>query len=181
MGNVRAIDTEGSYDVTIEAADWSGYEDKDTGLPVRILTIQGYYIDAAGDKRTAKMELWFNKRSRETIISRGRNAGKTVWDMQIENLHELGLPRPFSPAAVDQLVGKQARFVIESDPKWGLRVRYMNKAGGRVMAAEEVTSAFKVLEGSIAEPVTPGYPAAAPAGENLFGNTASTDNEIPFN
>ena len=118
-----------------------------------------------------------------TIIKSGRNKGKTLTEVTIATLKDLGLPcdaegKPV-PGRLPELKGRKAEFVCDYDTFEGedgeerefLTVKFINPAGGKPAAsASEVNDFFGGL----------GFGTADAAGTGEVAADAGDNGDIPF-
>lgn len=102
----------------------------------------------------------------ETIVRSGKNAGKSMWQVTLDTLMELGMPS--DPTKLHELDGQQASFEceFETDDKGQprLRVKFVNSLKTRSADPTKVAGFFARLgyQGVASQPAATVQPAADP-------------------
>ena len=160
------LTTEGTFEVTLRNAHWTRLQEKD-GDSRRMSAVLPGYLTLDGEETCITAELMFTR----TLISRGRNAGRSVAEVSMETLAQLGMQIDadgfINPARLAaELEGKQARFVCEFEEYEGqsrLRVRFVNAPGRAELAPEEAAAIFTDIIGKSVGP--PPVAASSPLPE----------------
>jgi len=172
MGTPEKITQEGTYDVMILKPYWEdmGPKDGDANRMAAVLpghTEDGKYIDA---------HVQFTR----TIVTSGRNAGKPLYIVSADQLHELGMPRPFNPADLDKLDGVTCEFVVDVEEYKGkpvARVKFINAQRRKKLDASDAANVWAKFTGG-KESTAPTKPAGtAPAKPTT---KPADDDDLPF-
>ena len=148
----KLLNFEGTFQVTLRNAHWTRLQEKD-GDARRMSAVLPGYVTVGGEEFCVTAEMMFTR----TLISKGRNAGRSVAQVSMQTLAELGMPVDadglINPARLTaELEGKQAKFVCEFEEYEGqnrLRVKFVNSPGRAELAPEEknlISHRAKALE-----------------------------------
>ena len=182
----KLLNVEGTFQVTLRNAHWTRLQEKD-GDARRMSAVLPGYVTVGGEEFCVTAEMMFTR----TLISKGRNAGRSVAQVSMETLAQLGMSVDadglINPARLTaELEGKQAKFVCEFEEYEGqnrLRVKFVNPPGRAELAPEEAAAIFTEIVGKSAAP-RPAVSAAAPSPRPLpepAGVPSQADmEEIPF-
>lgn len=171
---MKQINEPGEYRVTIRNAYWTNTKDE-RGLTANLPG----YVSINGEEHSIIGRLSLT----DTYVQRGKNAGKTLTDVNNEMLISLGMNKTangyIDPAKLtEELEGKEAYFVVEwendQNDKPQLRVKYINATGRPSLDPNEAKSIFATLISSngAVKPALPAPPTAAKAVEDI--------DQIPF-
>jgi hypothetical protein len=153
----------GTYDVMILNPHW-----EETGKPGTLCAVLPGVTE---DNKMIEERVYFSK----TIVQRGKNQGKALWEISAQALIDLGMPAPFNPADIDKLEGACCEYVVESETYEGktrLVVKYMNPRKRAPMPTDQAASLWAEITGG-ASPT----PAAAPATTKA---AVDLDDDLPF-
>ena len=148
--SAQRVDEEGTYQVAIlDEPKWYQMPEKDGDTARMVLRLRGYVNGGNQDGRWIDADMMFIR----TIISGGRDKGRTMFEVQAEKCLQLGMSDPFSPSKISELVGATPEFVCswdEYEDKQGkahriLRVDFINTNSRPPLAVEEAERIWKEL------------------------------------
>lgn len=149
------INATGEYHVTIQEPRFELAE-KDGDTTRMCLVLPG----VTEDGKSIEAYQYFTRQ----IVSSGRNKGRPMYEVSADVCHELGMPKPFNPANIEQLNGVAAVFIVEVEEYEGkarARVKFINPVRKPALEPDEAARIWAELTGKAVEPVSVEKPTAA--------------------
>jgi len=119
------------------------------GAPGMALVLPGY-CEIDGEEKYINGKLYF----KSTIIQGGKNQGKSLYEVSIDTLIQLGMSTPFSPEKRTELEGKLAKFVVQEDEYKGkttIKVAFINPPGKEAIEDNKAKEIFEALKSDTPE------------------------------
>lgn len=163
--NATLIKERGEYNVTICSLQWQKLEPKDGDNERIALVIPCFTEPDAQHPNGQRSD--FHMNFIRTIIQKGENAGKPMFQLSQENCLKLGMSAPFHPTKIGELEGKKATLVMENEEyngKTTCKAKYLNPVRKPAMKIAEVNDIWAKLVSD--------QPAEVLSGDS--------DNEVPF-
>lgn len=150
----------GTYAVEIIKAEWEQQGNPGEPKYAMIACLTGQ-CKQDGETYEGTHRLYFNN----TLVSKGQNAGKRMFDLNAEALIKLGMPKPFDPGQLALLEGAHANFVVQEEEykeKKSLKVKFCNPLLTKVDSIDAVKSGFaSLMGGGFSNTAHPSQPVGA--------------------
>lgn len=145
------------------------------------------FTEVQGEEQKAVGTIYISN----TIFQSGKNAGKTLAEVNGELLIKLGVPSGDGDypnlAEVEQLIGKECNFVMDWDRKNPalLVVQFINASGAEVVSPAEAAGIFSKIVGSAAAPkaqevIQPSGVRFQPVSEADVAKMINPQEEVPW-
>ena len=98
------------------------------------------------DNRVAYYRMYFSN----ALASKGRNAGRTMYEINADQCIELGMTAPFDPARITELDGRNAYLVMQEDNyngKTTVKPKWLNPPRAKKLDAMQVKDVWAKLTG----------------------------------
>ena len=147
----QRLDVAGTYQVAIlDEPKWYQMPEKDGDTARMVLRLRGYINGGEQDGKWIDADLMFIR----TIISGGRDKGRSMFEVQAEKCISLGMSEPFSPSKVGEIVGAACEFVCDWDEfedrqgnaRRVLRVQFVNTHSRPPLAVDEAEKIWQQLQ-----------------------------------
>lgn len=132
----------GEYDVMMLEPYWEAPKEEDISKVQMCLVIPCH----TNDNRVAYYRMYFSNK----LAASGRNAGRTMFEINAETCIELGMASPFDPGRISDLDGKTAYLVMADDTYQGkttVKPKWLNPQRAKKMDAGQVKDVWAKLTG----------------------------------
>jgi len=165
----------GEFDVMIMEPYWEAPKEEDSAKVQMCLVLPCH----TNDGRVAYFRMYFSNK----LAASGRNAGKSMFEINAETCIELGMAAPFDPSRVSELDGNTAYLVMAEDTYQGkttVKPKWLNPQRAKKMDAAQVKDVWNKLTGGkpIGQPITQATSAAKP--KPAPAAKPDTDDNLPF-